>query len=196
MIGPRIEVNTCVLSSFSGLFAIAISVQKPPETGVANLRPVGLASALRALSLGYAKRESEALQHFAHALSSSSSRSKSTDMRDRAFCSACTKKTRVVDGPLAYYCSGQEPRTSPEYVPPGGTQTPTLGQASVYEVDDQTSSNPTVSRGSLAPPRHPRRGRGSGWVNVSMNNGILGLILAHPCMGGENAINGPFCGPP
>ena len=64
----EIQVNTCVLSSFSGLFSIAISVQKPPETGVANLRPVGLASALRALSLGYAKRESEALQHFAHAL--------------------------------------------------------------------------------------------------------------------------------
>ena len=87
-------------------------------------------------------------------------------------------------GPPAHKCSGQEPRTSPEYVPPGGNLTHTLGQTSVSEVNDQTSSNPTVSRGSLAPPRHPRRGRGSGLVNVSMNNGILGLIRAHPCMGG------------
>ena len=68
--------------------------------------------------------------------------------------------------------------------PPGGNLTHALGQTSVSEVNDQTSSNPTVSRGSLAPPRHPRRGRGSGLVNVSMNNGILGLIRAHPCMGG------------
>ena len=76
------------------------------------------------------------------------------------------------------------PQTSLESVAPGGIQTHALGQTSVSEVNDQTSSNPTVSRGSLAPPRHPRRGRGSGLVNVSMNNGILGLVRAHPCMGG------------
>ena len=79
---------------------------------------------------------------------------------------------------------GGRPRASPESVAPGGIQTHALGQTSVSEVNDQTSSNPTVSRGSLAPPRHPRRGRGSGLVNVLMNNGILGLIRAHPCMGG------------
>ena len=59
------------------------------------------------------------------------------------------------------------PETSATHVP-GGSQTPALGQVSVYEVDDQTSSNPTVSRGSLAPPRHPRRGRGLGLVDALM----------------------------
>ena len=67
---------------------------------------------------------------------------------------------------------------------PGGSLTPALGQVSVYEVDDQTSSNPTVSRGSLAPPRHPRRGRGSGLVNVSMNNETLRFDSCPPLYGG------------
>ena len=82
------------------------------------------------------------------------------------------KKTRVVDGPLAYdNARVGRPRTSPESVVPGGNLTPALGQVSVYEVDDQTSSNPTVSRGSLAPPRHPRRGRGLGLVDEIMIDG-------------------------
>ena len=66
----------------------------------------------------------------------------------------------------------------------GGSQTPALGQTSVYEVSDQTSSNPTVSRGSLAPPRHPRRGRGLGLVDALMIDGTLRFDSCPPLYGG------------
>ena len=102
-----------------------------------------------------------------HALATAHTMAWEGPSRQRVKCAFKLTGWRYGNG-AAYYCSGQEPRTSPEYVPPGGTQTPTLGQASVYEVDDQTSSNPTVSRGSLAPPRHPRRGRGLGLVDALM----------------------------
>ena len=52
----------------------------------------------------------------------------------------------------------------------GKVASPTLETlASAVTLDDQTSSNPTVSRGSLAPPRHPRRGRGLGLVDAFMS---------------------------
>jgi len=93
------------------------------------------------------------------------------------------KKTRVVNGPLAYECSGQEPRTSPEYVPPGGNLTHALGTVLDSECfRPEGSSNPTVSRGQSGPS--PGRPPGLGQVSDLPRYWVSEVDCCPPLYGG------------